>query len=312
MFLFVNFWHQGDEAADECKKIRLQTTMKLAEHEPAIQDKSLYLIFWKFDLPKLLILCLVGSPPCGLWLSLRLCLTCGTCRLIYDVKEDALWIAGTENKKRDVFEVQAPLELFGFGSGDYVEGPEATDVQSDVSGRWISFKVGESSELCVLEADKRLPQHIRSLDIFGKVACCRTLRTFWTTYCFVFPRLYFFLLEFVDFQLVSFKISPKYINYISSIFGRQLDSYTCFSKRTVPTSIAKPCRFSATRMPSRILKMLAKSMWRSPCIPSKKQKARVTFASRHRRRCASCWTSPRKAKRRRHIETNPSPCVGQN
>jgi hypothetical protein len=119
--------------------------------------------------------CLVGSPPCGLWLSLRLCLTCGTCRLIYDVKEDALWIAGTENKKRDVFEVQAPLELFGFGAGDYVEGPEAADVQSDVSGRWISFKVGESSELCVLEADKRLPQHIRSLDIFGKVACCGTL-----------------------------------------------------------------------------------------------------------------------------------------
>ena len=108
-------------------------------------------------------------------LSLRLCLVCGTCRLIYDVKEDALWIAGAENKKRDTFEVQAPLELFGFGSGDCVEGPEATDVQSDVSGRWISVKVGESSELCVLEADKRLPQHIRSLDIFGKVTFHGTL-----------------------------------------------------------------------------------------------------------------------------------------
>eukprot|EP00435_Cladocopium_sp_Y103_P070852 s13_g36.t1 len=100
----------GNAVADgECKKIRIETTMKLAEHEPAIQDK--------------------------------LCLTCGTCRLVYDIKEDALWIAGSENKRRETFEVQAPLELFGFGSGDYVEGPEASDVQSDVTGRWISFKV---------------------------------------------------------------------------------------------------------------------------------------------------------------------------
>lgn len=64
-------------------------------------------------------------------------------------------------------------------------------------------------------------------------------------------------------------------------------------------------RFSATRMPSKILRMLAKSMSSSPCIASRKQKARMTSASRHRRRCASCWTSPKKARERRHIEAHP-------
>lgn len=46
---------------------------------------------------------------------------------------------------------------------------------------------------------------------------------------FCFSKAVFLFFEFVDFQLVSFKISQVY--YISSIFGRQLgSSYTCFSK----------------------------------------------------------------------------------
>jgi len=76
-----------------------------------------------------------------------------------------------KKRDRETFEVKGPCELFGFGSGDFVEGPEAKDVQSDTTGRWFSFLVKDDSDLCILEADKRLPDHIRKMDIFGKVTC---------------------------------------------------------------------------------------------------------------------------------------------
>eukprot|EP00435_Cladocopium_sp_Y103_P053758 s494_g17.t1 len=101
----------------------------------------------------------------GGWLSL----SCGAFRLVYDPQQDSLWICGNDSKKRDSFEVKGPVELFGFGSGDFVEGPEAQDVQSDVTGRWLGYKVALASEFCILEPDRRLPQHIRALDIWGKV-----------------------------------------------------------------------------------------------------------------------------------------------
>ena len=100
--------------------------------------------------------------------ALRLVLACGNVRFVYDCKEDNLWICGNDSKKKETFEVKGPLEVFGFGSGDFVEGPEASDVQSDVTGRWIAFKISLPSELCILKADRRLPQHIRSLDMFNK------------------------------------------------------------------------------------------------------------------------------------------------
>ena len=37
--------------------------------------------------------------------------------------------------------------------------------------RWFSFQVKDDQELCILESDKRLPDHIRKMDIFGKVTC---------------------------------------------------------------------------------------------------------------------------------------------
>ncbi len=98
---------------------------------------------------------------------------CGSFRLTYDCQQDILWVCAAETKKRDreTFEVKGPVELFGFGSGDFVEGPEAKDVQSDTTGRWFSFQVKDDLDLCILEADKRLPDHIRKMDIFGKVTC---------------------------------------------------------------------------------------------------------------------------------------------
>ena len=63
-----------------------------------------------------------------------------------------------------------PCELFGFGSGDFAIGPEASDIMGDSSGRWLNYLVKSGSEHCVVEADKRLPEHIKKADFFNKVS----------------------------------------------------------------------------------------------------------------------------------------------
>ena len=96
---------------------------------------------------------------------------------MYDVQEQSLYIGleiKSKSKKQDAqaaAEIQ-PLELFGFGSGDFAEGPEAGDIMGDITGRWVSYALGASSEQVILEVDKRLPDHIRKCDIFGKARVC--------------------------------------------------------------------------------------------------------------------------------------------
>ena len=102
--------------------------------------------------------------------SLRIVLTCGSFRLIYDQENENLWL-GSDGKKpadKDSFEVSGPAELFGVGAGEYAEGPAAKDIMSDVQGRWFAFNVRSEMEECIIEADKRLAEHIRSSSIFGK------------------------------------------------------------------------------------------------------------------------------------------------
>ncbi|CAK9096217.1 Uncharacterized protein SCF082_LOCUS45183, partial [Durusdinium trenchii] len=90
----------GTATNNGSKKMRIDNCVKVADHEGTIADK--------------------------------LVLACGNVRFVYDCKEDNLWICGNDSKKKETFEVKGPLEVFGFGSGDFVEGPEASDVQSDV------------------------------------------------------------------------------------------------------------------------------------------------------------------------------------
>ena len=100
-------------------------------------------------------------------------LICGTFKLVYDPDQEALWVAGADAKKKD-FDLKGPIELFGFGSGDFLEGLVAKDVQSDLGGRWVTFKVAKGDECCILEADRRLPDHIRKMDIYGKALLLQT------------------------------------------------------------------------------------------------------------------------------------------
>ena len=98
-------------------------------------------------------------------------LNCGNFRLVYDLQEETLFLGVDEKVTRKTGSIQVgPTEIFGFGSGEFAEGPEATDIMSDVAGRWINYKLGSDSDLLIAESDKRLADHIRSCDIFGKVA----------------------------------------------------------------------------------------------------------------------------------------------
>lgn len=64
------------------------------------------------------------------------------------------------------------MELFSFGSGDFLSSTEASDVMSDTTsgGRWLVYDLsGEGDKLVLLESDAKLPQHLQSLDVFNKV-----------------------------------------------------------------------------------------------------------------------------------------------
>ncbi|CAK9059568.1 Uncharacterized protein SCF082_LOCUS31538 [Durusdinium trenchii] len=137
----------GNEHDDDGAEGSVQATRKKLKVESSVKAKDQE---EKFDEP--------------------LALSCGNYRLIYDKGQDTLWLGAEDPKKKDVesIEVSGPCELFGFGSGDFAEGPEAADIMSDVTGRWLCYKVTSCTDECILEVDKRLPDHIRKSDVFGK------------------------------------------------------------------------------------------------------------------------------------------------
>ena len=64
---------------------------------------------------------------------------------------------------------EARPSSLGLEVGISVKGQNAKDVQSDLTGRWVSYNISSSDDYCILEPDRRLPEHIRKLDVFGKV-----------------------------------------------------------------------------------------------------------------------------------------------
>lgn len=130
---------------------------------------------------------------------LRIALSCGTFGLIYDRDQESLFLHLEEKtaKKNASLEI-ALSELFGFGSGEYAEGPEAGDIMSDVAGRWLNFKLASGSESFIAEADKRLADHIRSSDLFGKVSWfLNWFISFLSFCCGLFLTYHFSFLTFV-------------------------------------------------------------------------------------------------------------------
>ncbi len=182
----------GSEATSQepsTKRLCVETTAKIAEQEAKIVDKclclppSIFLLPWwwwvqhLFQFSTGIVAFILFGPSdlqtllCDVWVLLRICLSCGTFRLVYDKELGDLWICPDGRKKDSSVEAKGPTELFGFGSGQFAEGPEAKDIMSDIGGRWLCFNVASGNEHCILESDKRLPEHIRSSDVFGKVAC---------------------------------------------------------------------------------------------------------------------------------------------
>ena len=52
---------------------------------------------------------------------MRITLACGTFKLLYNKSEESLWV-GPDQKSTDDVEIAGPIELFGFGSGDFCSG----------------------------------------------------------------------------------------------------------------------------------------------------------------------------------------------
>ncbi len=88
--------------------------------------------------------------------SLRLTLPCGPIGLTWLPKDESLYIHAERTTTVE------PMEVFGFGSGDFAKQTEAVDVMNDGDGRWLSFSLNENS-LVILEAQRQLPEHIKSL-----------------------------------------------------------------------------------------------------------------------------------------------------
>ena len=82
------------------------------------------------------------------------------------VEQDAsLWV-GASN---DAHTVEMWTELFGFGSGDFSKGSEATDVSSDADGRWLEFSVTRSDTPVILEKQRKSPEHLENMACWNKV-----------------------------------------------------------------------------------------------------------------------------------------------
>ena len=79
-----------------------------------------------------------------------------------------LWLC--TDKDADSVKVNSSSELCGFGSGDWAQGGEATDVMSDTSptGRWLPFLIRSLHDTCIVEMDKRLPDNLKKVDIYNK------------------------------------------------------------------------------------------------------------------------------------------------
>ena len=108
---------------------------------------------------------------CALWLLSsvsfllgRILLNCGTFSLAWCT--DSLWLVSGSKVT-----VECDTELYGFGSGDFLRGTEASDVMSDVSsqGRCLSFQLIDCDSRVILERQRSVPSHLESESFWNKV-----------------------------------------------------------------------------------------------------------------------------------------------
>ena len=98
-------------------------------------------------------------------------MACGSFKLVADKKTGDLWVLVDGKPDGGAYTVAHSVELFGFGSGDWVCKAEARDVQGDCSesGRWLPFLIKDGNQRVILEVDRRLPEHVRKADLFNRV-----------------------------------------------------------------------------------------------------------------------------------------------
>ncbi|CAE7817627.1 unnamed protein product [Symbiodinium sp. CCMP2592] len=98
--------------------------------------------------------------------------TCGDVALYYDSDDNTLWVGSDR-----ICAIPPKTEWFGFGSGNFVDGPTAKDVLSDANGRWYRYSLaGALSDVTVIfECDRKLPEELKSLPMWNQAV---TLKEF--------------------------------------------------------------------------------------------------------------------------------------
>lgn len=106
------------------------------------------------------------AQPCSEFCHIRTVLNGGLFTLHLCDDDRSLWLAGGSSDHT----VEANTELFGFGSGEFSKGSEAADLMSDTSesGRWLIFKLVNSSCMIILEKQRQTPEHLDGGAFFNK------------------------------------------------------------------------------------------------------------------------------------------------
>ena len=87
----------------------------------------------------------------------------GDFSLFYVPAESALFVGGDKSG-----DYPSNMELFGFGSGELVDGATAQHVLSDEAGRFFRVQLQGLNQPAIFEPDRKLPQEIKNLAIWNK------------------------------------------------------------------------------------------------------------------------------------------------
>eukprot|EP00435_Cladocopium_sp_Y103_P016250 s3324_g4.t1 len=101
----------------------------------------------------------------------RITLNLGNFCLYLDEESSQVWV-GCSTAEHTVAQC---TELFGFGSGEYAKGGEASDLMSAAEARWLRYALEKGDDLVILEKQRQSPEHLEGASFFNKAMLVMTL-----------------------------------------------------------------------------------------------------------------------------------------
>ncbi|CAE7240032.1 unnamed protein product [Symbiodinium sp. CCMP2592] len=90
---------------------------------------------------------------------------CGDVTLYYDTEENTLWVGSDR-----ICGIPPKAEWFGFGAGDFLDGPTAKDIVSDSNGRWYVYSLSGplADTIVIFESDRKLSEELKALPVWNQ------------------------------------------------------------------------------------------------------------------------------------------------